>query len=122
MARKTKAELTAEREAERQAQLAVARATYTERLMMVLERACKVNFELEVCNGLFALEDRDARRDGTYYLAPVWNEVNAEDFLQNVEFEVSNKEEVTREAERRANLRAAALSKLSQEERELLGL
>ena len=36
MVRKTKAELAAEREAEHQAQLAVAKFTYTERMMTVL--------------------------------------------------------------------------------------
>jgi hypothetical protein len=50
MARKTKAELAAEFEAEHQAQLAVARATYTERMMAILERAVRENFELNVSN------------------------------------------------------------------------
>jgi len=121
MARKTKAELTAEREAERQAQLAVARATYLSRLMMVLERATKANFELEVRDGLFVLEDRDARRDGTYRLPAEWHN-NADDYLNTLEFEVGYKEEALREAERKALVRTAALSKLSTEERELLGL
>jgi hypothetical protein len=121
MARKTKAELTAEREAERQAQLTVARATYLSRLMMVLERATKANFELEVKDGLFVLEDRDARRDGTYRLPAEWHE-NADDYLQSLEFEVSYKEEALREAERKFQVRTAALSKLTEEERELLGL
>ncbi len=122
MARETKAEKMERMAAERAAQLAVAKATYTDRMMTVLERANKVNFELEVRDGMFALQDRDARRDGTYFLPAVWNEANADDFLRNLEFEVELKEEATREAERRAQVRAQALSKLSQEERELLGL
>lgn len=121
MARETKAERLAREAAERAAELAVSKATYLNRLMMVLERATKVNFELEVRDGLFVLEDRDARRDGTYRLPAEWHE-NADDYLQTLEFEVGYKEEAEREAQRRANLRANALNKLSAEEREALGL
>lgn len=121
MARKTKAELTAEREAERQAQLAVARATYLSRLMMVLERATKSNFELEVKDGLFVLEDRDARRDGTYRLPAEWHE-NADDYLQTLEFEVSYKEEERAESERLSAVRRQAFLKLTEEEQTALGL
>jgi len=121
MASKTKAEMAAARDAERQAHQTLARATYLNRVMMVLERATKANFELEVRDGLFVLEDRDARRDGTYRLPAEWHE-NADDYLNTLEFEVRYKEEALRDAELRANLRATALTKLSKEEREALGL
>jgi hypothetical protein len=121
MARETKEQKMERMAAERAAEQAVARATYLSRLMMVLERATKANFELEVKDGLFVLEDRDARRDGTYRLPAEWHE-NADDYLQTLEFEVSYKEEAQREAERKARVRAAALSKLSAEEKDLLGL
>ena len=122
MARKTKAELAAEREAAHQARYDVARATYTERLMAVLERAVKENFELEVRDGKFRVEDRDDRRfGGTFYLPPAWDEMADVDLFQ-LEVSVELKEEARAEREQKAQARAVALSKLSQEERELLGL
>ena len=121
MARKTKAELAAEREAELQVRLAVAKATYTERLMAVLERATKENFELEVKNGLFKVEDRDERRRNAYNLQPTWSETADMD-LYSLELSVELKEEERAERERVSKLRASALAKLSEEERELLGL
>jgi hypothetical protein len=122
MARKTKAELTAEREAAHQARYEVAKATYTQRMMAVLERAVKENFELEVRDGKFRVEDRDDRRfGGTFYLPPAWDEMADVDLFQ-LEVSVELKEEARAEREQKAQARAVALSKLSQEERELLGL
>jgi hypothetical protein len=121
MARETVAQRNARMVAEREAELAVAKATYLSRLMSVLERATKVNFELEVRDGVFVVEDRDARRDGTYRLPVEWSQ-DADNTLDSLEFEVGYKEEAEREAERKAALKSAALSKLSVEEREVLGL
>ena len=121
MARKTKAELAAEREAELQVRLAVAKATYTERLMAVLERATKENFELEVKNGLFKVEDRYERRRNAYNLQPTWTETADMD-LYSLEVSVELKEEARAEREQKALVRATALAKLTAEEREELGL
>ncbi len=121
MARKTKAELAAEFEAEHQAQLAVARATYTERMMAVLERAVRENFELAVSNGKFVVEDRDERRRAEHLLQPTWTETADMD-LYSLEMLVELKEEARAERERVSNLRATALAKLSEDEREALGL
>jgi hypothetical protein len=121
MARKTKAELAAEREAELMARLAVAKATYTERMMAVLERAVRENFELNVSNGKFVVADRDERRVSPHVVQPAWTETADMD-LYSLELSVEHKEEARAERERVANLRATALVKLSEEERELLGL
>lgn len=121
MARKTKAELAAEREAERLARVAEARATYTERMMAVLERAVKENFELNVSNGVFVVVDRDERRGSNYSLTPAWNEL-ADSDLYVLELSVEHKEEARAEREKKALVRAAALAKLTAEEREELGL
>ncbi len=121
MARKTKAEQQAEREAERQAQLAVAKSTYTERLMAVLERAVKENFELNVSNGQFVVEDRDSRYRQAYNLQPTWTETADMD-LYSLEVSVELKEEASAELVRKAQVRGKALAKLTDEERELLGL
>jgi hypothetical protein len=121
MARKTKAELTAEREAAHQARYEVARATYTERMMAVLERAVKENFELTVRSGKFVVEDRDERRASPYVVQPTWSETADMD-LYSLEVSVELKEEASAELVRKAQVRGNALAKLTEEERELLGL
>ena len=121
MARETKAQREARWDSERDAQLAIARASYTERMMAVLERAVKENFELTVRSGKFVVEDRDERRASPYVVQPVWTDA-ADIDLYSLEVSVELKEEERAERERRANLRTTALNKLSQEEREALGL
>jgi hypothetical protein len=121
MARETKAQRDARYDAERDARLAVAKASYPQRLMAVLERATKMNFELSVMNAEFRVEDRDDRR-ADMYLLPYEFSTKADDTLQSLEWEVESKEEARAEYERKANLRATALSKLTAEEREALSL
>ena len=121
MARETKVQREARMEAELMARLAVAKATYTERMMAVLERAVKENFELVVRNGRFVVEDRDERRVSPHLLQPVWNETADMD-LYALEVSVELKEEERAEREQKANARAAALAKLNAFERDLLGL
>lgn len=121
MARKTKAELAAEAEAYQQNVRAVEALTYPERLMAMLERAIKVNFELEVREGKFFLSDRDDRRLVEVELTLVYSTENQE-ALHELDWRVDMKEEAEREAERRAQLRLTALNKLTREEREMLGL
>lgn len=121
MARKTKAELAAEREAEQAQRVAVAKATYTERMMAVLERSVRENFELTVSNGKFVVEDRDDRYAAAFFLNPVWTETADMD-LYSLEVSVELKEEASAELVRKAQVRATALAKLSKEEREELGL
>lgn len=121
MARKTKAEQQAEREAERQAQMAVARATYPERMMAVLERATKENFELEVKNAQFVVTDRDDRYRQAYNLMPAWTETADMDLFA-LEVSVELKEEERAESERLSQVRRAAFAKLSEEEKNALGL
>lgn len=121
MARKTKAELAAEREAAEAARLLALAEAYPARLMNLLERATKENFELTVKNGEFRVEDRDNRRAEAYLLTLEFN-VYSDSTLDSLEWDVTGKEDARREAERKANLRANALNKLSAEEREALGL
>jgi hypothetical protein len=121
MARETKAQREARLEAERLAQVAVAKATYTERMMLVLARAVRENFEMTVDADEFKLSDRDSRFRNEYWVAPVWAEV-ADVQLYELEMAVECKEEERAEREKKANVRAAALAKLTKEERELLNL
>lgn len=121
MARLTKAEreaMAAAVVAEREAELT---ATYPERLMNMLERATKVNFELTVKEGTFFLDDRDDRYSNSVALTLTYNRDNQES-LHELDWRVDLKEEREREEQRRAQVKSAALAKLNAEERELLGL
>ena len=121
MAKETKAQRL-EREAKDQAQrVAVAKATYTLRLMTVLERAVKENFELEVLNCMFQLKDRDAYRDPPFTVYPVWSDVS-DTALYELQLAVELKEEERAEREQKTKVRASALAKLTAEERTELGL
>jgi hypothetical protein len=121
MARETKAQREARLELIQEGRLAMARATYTQRMMAVLERAVRENFELEVKNMLFKVEDRDDRRSSPYMLYPEWTVVS-DMALYDLELAVELKEEARAKREQKANARAAALAKLNAFERDLLGL
>jgi predicted nucleic acid-binding protein len=121
MARETKAQRDARLEAERLARVEVAKATYTERMMAVFARATKMNFDLDVKDAKFVVHDRDSNYREVYSVDPVWSEL-ADSDLYSLEMAVEFKEEVAAERERKANLRATALAKLTAEEREALSL
>ena len=121
MARKTKAEQQAERDAERAARLLAMAEAYPARLMAVLERAVKANFELTVKNSMFVVEDRDDRRADFYQLTNEFSS-DADSALDNLEWAVENKEEERAEAVRQRELRRKAFDKLTVEERNALGL
>ena len=132
MARETKAERVAREaafaaaeanlrfaaEANRAANLA---ESYPNRLMAMLERAVKQNYELTVRDAKFVVEDRDARRDSAVELTLTYSRANQE-ALDELDWRVEAKEEAERQALYRVQVRNAALTKLSQEEREVLGL
>jgi hypothetical protein len=122
MARKTKAELAAEREQARAAQEAHEFAQYPTRLMVALELATReFYYELAVENSVFVLRDRNERRPEAveFTLAHTRDSQTA---LMNLEWELKDKALVRAEAERLRLAREAALAKLTQEERELLDL
>jgi hypothetical protein len=121
MAKETKAQRDARFDAEREARMEVAKATYTERMMAVFARATKMNFDLDVKDAKFVVHDRDSNYREVYSVDPVWN-VLADSDLYSLEMAVEFKEEVAAERERKANLRASALAKLTVEDREALGL
>lgn len=121
MARETKAERLVREAAVRKAMLEEQRATYPARLLTVLERAQDANFELRVRDGMYTLYDRDERRPETVVLTPWYTDDN-EDTLNRFAYEVEYKETEEREANRKFLAKQTALAKLSNEERELLGL
>ena len=122
MARKTKAELEAEREERRAAQEAHDFAQYPNRLMAALELATRTNnYELLVENGMFALKIRDYPRDPALYFT-MTHTPNSQVNLDSLEWELEAMAKQQAELERQRLAREAALAKLTQEERELLGL
>jgi len=125
MARETKAERLAREDFERQERLQAAKDTYAMRMMSVLRRATKQNFDLTVSLAdSFLVSDRDD--NSTYfYVSPTWSE-QADMNLNELEWSVESKEEAAAESQRRYNLKAEAQRKvrefLSDEERQLLNL
>lgn len=122
MARKTRAELEAERQAERARRLLAEAEAYPARLMAALELATtKNNYELEVRNGMFSLRDRDSTGNFTLSLTMMYTE-NSYNALESLEYDLEEKEADRQESERQRNLRRTAFNKLSVEEQQALGL
>ena len=122
MARKTKAERQAEAEAWAAATLALAQAEYPARLMAALELATRTNnYELSVENGMFVLRDRDQRRPTAVMLTTSYT-LDNHTALDELEWTMRVKAEEREQAERQRQAREAALAKLTEEERKLLGL
>lgn len=121
MARKTKAEFAelvgAAEEERRRAEA----ATYPERLMALLERAVAVNFELTVKNSMFVLYDQDDRPSNAVTLSFASTD-DSNSKLDSLTWEVDFKEKEQLAAEELRKAKAAALAKLTDEERKLLGL
>ena len=122
MARMTRAEKMAAEAAERARQAALDAEAYLPRLMTAMESATNQNnYELTVKDGMFHLRDRDSSYDRGVALSPTYNQ-NSFDSLENLEWDLEQKAEARAEAERKYQVKQAALAKLSKEERELLGL
>ena len=122
MARKTKAELTAERQEARALREAEEFAQFPSRLMAALEDATqKNNFELTVKNSAFVLMDRDRPRD-TPFTMTMTHTKTSQWALEALESTLEEMEMDRAHARAQAAVRAAALNKLTKEEKELLGL
>ena len=121
MARMTKAQREAAQEAARVEQENQLRAEYPTRLMKALSRATELQFVLSVVNDSFVVTDPSERYPELFTMSYEYN-VAAEQQLYNLELELSVKYAEFVEKERRQQVRANALAKLSDEERELLGV
>jgi hypothetical protein len=121
MARKTKAELEAEREEAKALAEAHEFAQYPTRLMAALELALKNNFDLDVSNSKFVVRDRDSRNSETFTLT-LFHNSQSQWVLENLEYTLQEKEELYAERERQYARKLVALAKLTPEEKELLDL
>ena len=120
MARETKAERLAREEAENVLRLETLKAEYPERLMAALERAYENNYDVVPKNNEFRLVDRD-ERDNAFTVGYAFSEVN-DATLNELDWTLTYKEEKVREERRKMEVRNAAWYKLTEEERQLLGL
>ena len=122
MARKTtkqSAEALAKYQAERVEQ---ERAEYFPLLMKTLEDATTAGFSMCVRGGKFAVRNNDwASWEDAYHLTPEYTKDNY-NVLQDLKFEVGHQLFLLEEERRKAELRSAALAKLTVEERKLLNL
>ena len=121
MPRETKAEKLARVKAEQEQHQRELAEAYPQIIWKLAERACKAGFTLTVENGLFVFEDTNDRYYTKYTISL---EFNTDNYLNYEEFDykVSEKEWERQEEERKHQLRTIALTKLTQEEREVLGI
>jgi hypothetical protein len=120
MPRKTNAQLAQEAEERRQKELEERLAGWPKLLMGTLNAATQENFQVEVAFNKFAVTNRDEN-------GPVWRfgySYDADGYgeLADLACEVEYKASKRREREAKAAARAAALAKLTPEERTLLNL
>ena len=119
MARETKAERLAREALEQQEMMLQLEKEYPLRLMATLTRAYKNNFEVVPKDTMFQLVDRDL-----YSKFTVSHQFSLKDdqVLDELAWTLDLKEERAREEQRKSDVRNAALSRLSDEEKMLLGL
>jgi len=123
MARETKAEREARVARENAEYHAAQLAAWPERMMKAMERASAHGMQLTVVKGLFQVEWNDTYGDRQVaQFLPVPESYNDWDAMEKLEWEVDNADRREEEYRRKQALRTSALSKLSKEEREELGL
>lgn len=125
MPRETKAERDARMAAAAQAREAAEREAYPAALMALLERVTRHpgRYELTVKNGQFAVRDRmdTYLRESNTTLAYSWSR-DTQESLERLTWQVEDYEQDLAEAERKLKVKQDALAKLTDEERDLLGL
>ena len=123
MARETKAEREAREERERVEYRAQQLAEWPARMMKNFERASNHSMELYVFNGMFQVSWNDSYGDRTtleFNLTP--NNYDDWSAMEDLEWALDKADREREESQRKAALRQSALSKLTKEEREELGL
>lgn len=121
MARMTKMQREAAEEAVRVEQEKQLHVEYPTRLMKALSQATELQFVLSVVDGSFVVIDPGERYPEAFTMSYEYN-AEAEQQLYDLELELKLKYAEFVEKERRRQVRANALAKLSDEERELLGV
>lgn len=89
-------------------------------MMSILERACEACFEITVKGGYIVVTDRDDPSE-QHSVFPQYSYVARQE-LDNLEWVVGYKETEIEEMNRKYMLKQVALNKLSEEEKEVLGV
>ena len=121
MSRMTKAQREAAEEAARVEQENQLCAEYPTRLMKALSQATELQFVLSVVNDSFVVTDPSEKYPELFTMSYEYSDA-AEQHLYHLELALKFKCAEFVEKERRQQVRANALAKLSDEERELLGV
>jgi len=119
MARETVAQRNARFETERQARLAEETALYPTRLLDMLERATRLSYELTVKDAQFVVSDRNSR--ATWAMTPLYTP-DSQANLEALMYDVEELEERRKMEQMRYEMKQAALAKLTDTEKTLLGL
>lgn len=120
MSRESKAAAIARKNREMEEEASWRERDYPSRLMLILERALRVNYDIDVVDQKFYLVDRDERND-TYTFSNVYSGENSE-VLDSLACEIIRKEKKEAERNRLATVRWNAINKLTEEERQVLGI
>jgi len=120
MAKETKAQARMRLEMEAMEALARTKETFMPRVFTVVSRAQAEYFDVDVLP-LMQFEVHNARTDDLYTLDVVFSP-EALEVLEELEYDLDRLEQVRKEKEAKATLKAAALAKLTADERVLLGL
>ena len=125
MARKTSAERRAaaarEQELSEQARIIQETDEYPHRMMALLDRASTIGFNITVENQQFVVADPN-NRYGVQYRFTLAYHLDNMITLDSMEYDISIKEDEIAEQRRISELKRVALSKLTGEERQALGI
>jgi hypothetical protein len=120
MPRETNVERFQREKAEEQARVEEAKAEYFPRLLMALEKATNLGWDISVKAEVFTVHDRD-NNWLKYELAAAYTSYSR-DLLFDLEHAIDTEIRRLEEAGRKAAVRKQALSKLTEEERQILGI
>lgn len=119
MARETVAQRNARFAQEREERQEAERSAYPTRLMNVLERATRQNYELTVKDAFFVVLDRNTRAQ--WEMTPLYTE-DSQEALEALLWDVEAEEERRKMEQMRYEMKQVALAKLTDTEKALLGL
>ena len=95
---------------------------YPGRLLRVLERALRASFTVRASDGFLVVQGPHAVRYDVEVFMSLRCSPSALESLEHLEDEVKRVEDKSNEAQRKLEVKANALAKLTAEEREVLGL
>jgi hypothetical protein len=120
MPRETNAQRFAREKAEEQARVEETKAEHFPRLLMALEKATNIGWDISVKAEIFTVHDRD--NEESYEVPVKYTNWHCGHLLNMLEAAIDTEIRRLEEAGRKAAVRKQALSKLTEEERQILGI